>query len=258
MKLGLNPYYYSKKLFVIGDVHAESEKLRNLLSQIIPLMTSDTHIVFVGDLVDVGPDVVGVLEQVKELKEKYPGQVFIVKGNHEIMLMEYFLGRPSKNYSPYLSWDDKLGKETLLQLQTHFNENDQDELLQKMKASGLWSIFEDLIPYYETEKVLVTHAPLDRMMLSVYSNFDQIDDKKVWAENVEGVLERMGLEIYWNRSDIKKLPFDFNKCLIAGHRFSHKRPTLFKNRIFLDAGCGYKKEAPLFAVEMPQKKILSS
>jgi len=83
-------------LFVVGDVHGEFDRLVQLLGN-AGLVGPDLgwtgggkHLVFVGDLADRGPDVVGTLWLIYRLEreaERAGGGVHVVLGNHEIMVM---------------------------------------------------------------------------------------------------------------------------------------------------------------------------
>lgn len=68
------------RVFVIGDVHGCIEELTALVSVLDP--RAGDRLVFVGDLVDKGPDSVGVVRAVAELLLRFPGSV-VVAGNHE-------------------------------------------------------------------------------------------------------------------------------------------------------------------------------
>jgi predicted phosphodiesterase len=69
----------------IGDVHGCIEEL-NLLIAKLDLRPGDI-LIFVGDLVDRGPDSRAVIRRVRELLEQYPGS-FAVAGNHESKVLE--------------------------------------------------------------------------------------------------------------------------------------------------------------------------
>jgi protein phosphatase len=108
---------------LIGDVHGCFEELRNLLSllgyqvqesvgsagqpeyQVQP--PAGRRAVFVGDLVDRGPQVVGVLRLVMHLVETGAGLCVI--GNHDDKLRRYLAGRPVRL--------TRLLQETLAQLE---------------------------------------------------------------------------------------------------------------------------------------------
>jgi len=67
------------RTIIIGDVHGMLPELESLLGRLQP--TTDDEVVFVGDLVDKGPDSVGVVRRVRELADTVP--VVLVEGNHE-------------------------------------------------------------------------------------------------------------------------------------------------------------------------------
>jgi len=67
-----------RKIF-IGDVHGCLDELKKLC-QILELQADD-EVIFVGDLLDKGPDSVGVVRFVRELAATR--KVILVKGNHE-------------------------------------------------------------------------------------------------------------------------------------------------------------------------------
>lgn len=75
-------------LDIVGDVHGEIDALRSLLRHLgvdLRSRTAERPLVFVGDLVDRGPDSVAVVELVRALVER--GQAHCVAGNHEINLL---------------------------------------------------------------------------------------------------------------------------------------------------------------------------
>ena len=87
----------------IGDVHGCLEELRELDSMIPP---DDTRI-YLGDLVDRGPDSLGVLEYVRSSK------AHVVRGNHDDKLIRFLKGNKVKqgepwwpDAAPYLVWMD--------------------------------------------------------------------------------------------------------------------------------------------------------
>src|ERR1700691_2815606 len=73
---------------VVGDVHGDADKLSTLLS-----MLSGRRLVFVGDLVNRGPDTRTVLDIVLRLVER--DAAVVVRGNHEAGLLSYWRGLKS-------------------------------------------------------------------------------------------------------------------------------------------------------------------
>jgi Calcineurin-like phosphoesterase len=74
-------------LAVIGDIHGELEALERLLARLGhgPGQHPTRKLVFVGDLVDRGPDSVAVVERVAELVGR--GQAVAALGNHELNVL---------------------------------------------------------------------------------------------------------------------------------------------------------------------------
>jgi len=94
-------------IWVIGDVHGEFEKLKNLINQ-LPL---DANICFVGDLVDRGKNSAEVVDLI--IKYKFD----CVLGNHELMMIEaldegeylddWKLNGGNRTADSYLKYPDK-------------------------------------------------------------------------------------------------------------------------------------------------------
>jgi hypothetical protein len=79
-------------LDIVGDVHGERDGLLSLLSRLGYNArqafdhANDRRLVFVGDLVDGGPDSLGVSELVLDLCQR--GRALCLMGNHELNLLE--------------------------------------------------------------------------------------------------------------------------------------------------------------------------
>jgi len=72
------------RLLAVGDVHGYRDKLEMLMDKVKP--TGDDQVVFLGDLIDRGPDSKGVLEYVLEFCRTFPKTV-VLRGNHEDLLL---------------------------------------------------------------------------------------------------------------------------------------------------------------------------
>jgi hypothetical protein len=87
-------------IFVVGDVHGMLTPLRTMLRNAGVINPADgwtagrAHLVFLGDLLDRGPDVVPLLWFIYRLERdarKQGGSVDVVLGNHEIMVWTHDL-----------------------------------------------------------------------------------------------------------------------------------------------------------------------
>jgi serine/threonine protein phosphatase 1 len=90
-----NPSVSNNRLYVIGDVHGHAYELEKLLRLIKEDASkhpnASIEIALVGDLVNRGPHSKRVLEQVAHLKSKETDKlkVMLLKGNHDIALMDF-------------------------------------------------------------------------------------------------------------------------------------------------------------------------
>ncbi|MCR9196485.1 MAG: metallophosphoesterase [Hyphomonas sp.] len=75
------------KLHIIGDVHGMLDPLQELV-KILDIQPSD-RLVFVGDVIDKGPDSIGVIKYVEELRPNASFEVVLVDGNHEDRMRRY-------------------------------------------------------------------------------------------------------------------------------------------------------------------------
>ena len=90
-----------KRLYAVGDVHGRLDLVDDLLSQIEddirdrPVGTA--AVVFLGDLIDRGPDSAGVIERLRGLSG-FPAKALFLQGNHEEMLLRTLVGEPGVAY----------------------------------------------------------------------------------------------------------------------------------------------------------------
>ncbi len=76
------------KTWVIGDVHGYVNTLKTVLQKL--KLTTIDRVIFLGDLVDRGPDVKGVFDSIIDL-EKKGIEVLCIKGNHEDMMQKSYI-----------------------------------------------------------------------------------------------------------------------------------------------------------------------
>lgn len=83
------------RAYAIGDVHGRLDLLDSLLDQIVRDVARrperETFLVFLGDLIDRGPDSFGVVERLRTLKSERLSPVFLL-GNHEEVLLRLLGG----------------------------------------------------------------------------------------------------------------------------------------------------------------------
>nr|WP_277924459.1 metallophosphoesterase [Sphingomonas sp. CROZ-RG-20F-R02-07] len=91
----------AKRLYAVGDIHGRLDLLDDLLSRV----EDDIHdrpvetaaIVFLGDLIDRGPDSAGVIARLANLQH-FPAKTLFLLGNHEEILLRVLAGEPGLAY----------------------------------------------------------------------------------------------------------------------------------------------------------------
>jgi hypothetical protein len=115
-------------LDIVGDVHGELDALRSLL-EVASYDGQGRHpqgrsLVFVGDLVDRGPDSPGVVRLVRDLVEA--GRAQVILGNHELNLL-----RGERKYGNDWFWNERSPRDAKLAPYAALpTESDRRELLE--------------------------------------------------------------------------------------------------------------------------------
>lgn len=148
---------------VIGDVHGQTEKLEEIVAQLVTL--PDIHqrwIVFIGDLVDRGPDPAGAIRLYCDLAEQYEKVTWLC-GNHELA-MAGSLGLFEKpDYVDFQSrWLKHYDSHTTFE--SYGVEHGDIEGLEAALPEEHRRLLADLPWCIEHHKYLFVHAGLDRNM----------------------------------------------------------------------------------------------
>jgi len=80
------------KTYVIGDLQGCAHEAGLLLDQIHAVAGNDVRILFVGDLINRGPDSLGALRRMKALSDASGGRVEALLGNHDLHLLAVAAG----------------------------------------------------------------------------------------------------------------------------------------------------------------------
>ena len=105
-------------VFAIGDVHGCAAELRALLDGIARLAAAERgqrRLIYLGDMINRGPDSAGVLELWAEKSEaRGIDRIDRVMGNHEIMMMLAVLGGPHAQKAQTMWLSKRMGGQKLL------------------------------------------------------------------------------------------------------------------------------------------------
>ncbi len=90
-----------KRLYAVGDIHGRLDLLDDLLGQIDEDITArpvaSAAIVFLGDLIDRGPQSAGVIDRLCTLS-LFPAKTLCLLGNHEEALLRVLAAEPGLAY----------------------------------------------------------------------------------------------------------------------------------------------------------------
>lgn len=173
--------------FVVSDIHGCLHNFNEVLENFNP---STEQLVLLGDYIDRGPNSLGVLKRIIEVKELYPTTV-VLMGNHEDSFLK-FVNNKMDLLETLQYLDDWGGKETV--------ENFTDDLLNTSDVSDKLEdnlknirseitlnnkeivdfLMNDLNYFYETENILFTHAGYDTTAAS-WTN--TTNEKFIWIRN---------------------------------------------------------------------------
>jgi serine/threonine protein phosphatase 1 len=85
------------RAYAVGDIHGRLDLLEPLLDKIADdaraRPSKRTYIVFLGDLIDRGPDSAGVVERLRNYRPDFATPVFLA-GNHEEVMLRVLGGEP--------------------------------------------------------------------------------------------------------------------------------------------------------------------
>ncbi len=90
-----------KRLYAVGDIHGRLDLLDDLLGRIRADIRDrpvpEATVVFLGDLIDRGPDSAGVIDRLSTLTG-FPARILLLLGNHEEILLRVLEGEPGLAY----------------------------------------------------------------------------------------------------------------------------------------------------------------
>lgn len=221
------------KYFAIGDIHGRNDLLQDLLSQKRERYPDHT-LVFLGDMVDRGPDSFYVVDTIKRETEK--GAIALL-GNHEDMMLTFYrLKIPDKQNI----WMRNGGMRTI------------DSYGEAMKIYGFGRFFEtfgksghaqwmrDLPLHYETDEVWFSHAPIaaeEHRHFPMKEDFRICRYSRIWSCHHDTLQS----EAAFARNH--------GKLAVCGHVHAvFERiftPREYRHIVYTDTGAGCSKEAPL-------------
>lgn len=232
----------------IGDVHGWSSRLDRLLAA----LPQETFVIFIGDLIDRGPDSPGVIRRVRALCEQ--GRAACILGNHEYAVVRG-IGLPELGIDPhprlFTSWYLRYGGHITAR---SYGVTGADPLrLREVIGDDL--VWMSTLPYFLQGEVdghgyIAVHAGLGTSPLA--TQLDPLREPNAgWRWR--GPLPK---QIY-STEYIDTVPCDLadNIQVISGHVFV-PRARAWPNRVLIDTSGG-KPGYRLSAYILPEGEMVS-
>ena len=173
-------------LFAMSDIHGYYPEMTARINQILPGVADGTdQLILLGDYIDYGPRAGRTLQFIYNLQKDHPGNVIVLRGNHEEMFLEWLdtytgphAGEPDE--SGMIPWNDWLMTdpdfqtfrtlvtapqwEFFTQVMKTLSEDSLNMEAAKMVLESnreLISWLRELPYYYETETQIFVHAGID-------------------------------------------------------------------------------------------------
>lgn len=238
-KLSVNQKQESGPFDIIGDVHGCFAELNALIHKLGYQITGsdpytiyhpqDRKLVFLGDLVDRGPDVTGTLEFVRDICADKAG--FCVIGNHENKLLRKLKGEKIRISS---------GMDTSL---------NQLKYCKKLTINDVITFLSQLESHYVFDRgqLVVCHAGLNQDMHGKNSHLAR--DYAMYGETT-GSRDEYGLPIRLNWA----IHYRGQARIVYGHT-PIQQPIWVNNTINIDTGCVFGGN--LTALQYPELRVVS-
>jgi Calcineurin-like phosphoesterase len=218
---------------IIGDVHGCLDELVQLLGKLgyqvadgNVTSTQGRRVIFLGDLVNRGPNVPGVLRLVMGMMAQ--GSAFCVAGNHDVALMQKLQGRA-------VAKEDDL-VESLAQLS-------DDPLTYEEVASFIESLPAYLI--FDSGRLVVSHAGLPEEY-----HGDRSVEALDFAVNGRKIADATGREARYRWWE----DYHGQALVVYGH-YSQEQPRWLNDTVCIDTGCVYGGR--LTALRYPERELVS-
>lgn len=221
-----------QRVYAIGDVHGRNDLLQILLGKIqdddVARGSGQSEIVFLGDLVDRGPDSSGVIETAMKLQRER-GNVRFLMGNHEEVFLASMMG--SERATRFFTRIG--GKETILSYDISIRE------YMELDNEALTARLPDVIPQSHVDFV---EGFEDQIVIGDYAFVHAGIRPDV------PLAEQKPKDLRWIREDFLSATRLHEKMIIYGHTINEEVVEA-DNRIGIDTGAYYTENLTAIALE---------
>ena len=172
--------------YAVGDVQGCLSELEALLKQID--FSSSDKIIFLGDLINRGPDSLGTLRLIKSLGD----QAIIVLGNHDLHFLAILFGGHPQTKSDTLTElieakdAEDLGHWLRTQPLIHY-EDSFDALMVHAGVPFFWSTQKALFLNEEVQRIIASTEEKDGLDYRIFFQQMYGNNPNYWAEGLTGM-----------------------------------------------------------------------
>jgi len=241
-----------RRTYAIGDLHGHHAELMGLYQKLVteaPMDLTKDLLIFLGDIVDVGPKSKEVVSQIIKWQEEYnkPGELHVVclYGNHEDLMVDA-LNSLHPIYNDPNCWLDQGGDETLKSYTPKLDKLSKKAFQKARKSPGEYLDPEHIrwissLPYFYMDADYVfVHGGLPNLPLEVIIKASQNGDTK------------LNYDLIWLRDEFIYSNFDWGKRIIFAHT-PVKEPLVTPRKIGLNTMP--RNEGKLTALEIPTMRF---
>lgn len=222
-----------QRTFFIGDVHGRSDLLAEMLAHVEEAskeIDTDPEVIFLGDIVDRGPDSCGALEAVYGTLNRWQASKLLIS-NHDDMFLEFLDGRMSAAKESY--WIDRCGgAETLRSYGLNAPFDGAAEAIRSRYPHHI-EMLRQASPLVRVGEVVACHAGINGWL-----PIDEQDRHDLmWI--TDGFLDRVD----------EKMP-----PVVHGHTPMGELPVVTENRISIDTGAYETGRLTAFFLDRTERK----
>lgn len=224
------------RIYAVGDIHGKLDLLDRLLADIVvddaSRPAAETHLVFLGDLIDRGPQSAEVIDRLLALSTSRPNTHFLL-GNHEEVFLKVLRG--DTKALPFFTRIG--GRETILSYgvsEQQYQEADYSELLELVQA----------------------RVPAEHI-----SFLERFEDLLIWGDYAfvhagirpgEPLAKQRQSDLRWIREEFLSYSQPLEKIIVHGHTITDDVEEL-PNRIGIDTGAYLSGKLTAMCFEGPTR-----
>ena len=218
------------RIIIVGDIHGCIDELKALINQLE--LNPNDRLFFIGDLINKGPDSVGVVQYLYALSKTY--SISLIIGNHEEKFLRYLQHKQTNSKA----------------LATMKITPDFELLAQNLKTDEIDFLKQSFYTYYlEQLNLVLVHGGItknckvDFKINSPYNSEKRNSELELLTKtrflDSNGKFVSLGTENETTPFWADVYDGSHGKVVFGHHSFIQNSPSYFPNAIGIDNGCVY-------------------